>query len=66
VGEFETVPQFGPTPGEDGPTLLATNRHLRDVLRAKGYDVRYTEFAGSHDYIWWRGTLANGLMTLLG
>lgn len=36
VGEFETVPQFGPTPEEDGPTLLATNRHLRDVLRAKG------------------------------
>jgi enterochelin esterase family protein len=66
VGCFEDVPRFGPTPEEDGPTLLETNRNLRDILQAKGYEVHYTEFAGSHDYIWWRGTLADGLVALLG
>jgi enterochelin esterase family protein len=35
-------------------------------LRAKGYEVRYQEFAGDHDYINWRGTLADGLIWLFG
>jgi enterochelin esterase-like enzyme len=66
VGRFEAVPQFGPRPEEDGPTFVGANRHLRDVLWAKGCDVHHTEFAGSHDSIWWRGMLAEGLVTLLG
>ena len=49
-----------------GPSLLEANRHLRDVLRSKGYPVHYTEFAGGHDYISWRGTLAGALQALLG
>jgi enterochelin esterase family protein len=49
-----------------GGGILVPNRQLRDVLRAKGYEVRYQEFAGDHDYINWRGTLADGLIALLG
>jgi enterochelin esterase-like enzyme len=50
----------------DGSGILVPNRQLRDVLRAKGYEVRYQEFAGDHDYVNWRGTLADGLIYLLG
>ena len=49
-----------------GLGALEPNRHMRDVLLAKGYDVHYHEFMGGHDYINWRGTLADGLITLLG
>jgi enterochelin esterase-like enzyme/precorrin-6B methylase 2 len=46
--------------------LLASNRHLRDVMQAKGYPVFYREFSGGHSTVIWRGTLADGLLALLG
>lgn len=46
--------------------ILESTRHLRDVLRAKGYSVQHREYAAGHDYLHWRGTLATGLTALLG
>jgi len=46
-------------------TNLQGNRHLRDVLRAKGYEVIYREVGGDHDTVHWRAMLADGLMALL-
>ena len=45
--------------------ILFCTRTLRDVLRARGYEVHFQEFQGGHDYLSWRGTLADGLMALL-
>jgi enterochelin esterase-like enzyme len=45
---------------------LGTNRELRDILQLKGYSVTYQEFDSGHDYIWWRGSFANGLIALFG
>ncbi|SFM75939.1 enterochelin esterase [Pleomorphomonas diazotrophica] len=50
--------------GADG--ILETNRHLRDVLTARGYEVTAREYAGGHDYFVWRGALADGLLALFG
>jgi enterochelin esterase family protein len=48
------------------PTLLATNRNLRDTLLSKGYSVHYSEFNGNHGLFNWRGTLASHLIALVG
>ena len=50
----------------NGNSILLATRNLRDVLLAKGYDVHFEEFAGGHDYLSWRGTLADGLIVLMG
>lgn len=50
----------------NGNSILLTTRNLRDVLLAKGYEVHFQEFAGNHDYLSWRGTLADGLIVLIG
>ncbi|HXJ96919.1 MAG TPA: enterochelin esterase [Terriglobia bacterium] len=55
--------EFNATGGAD--SILFCTRTLRDVLRAKGYEVHFQEFAGGHDYLGWRGTLADGLIVLL-
>lgn len=49
-----------------GGAILESSRNMRDVLLAKGYDVHYREFASGHDYLNWRGMLADGLITLAG
>ncbi len=57
AGLFETAYPKG---------LLAENRRMRDVLEAKGYSIVYSEFAGGHEYLNWRGSLADGLIVLAG
>lgn len=55
----------GPTPG-DGPSMVASNRRLRDLLKRLGYEVHYAEFNGGHEYLNWQETLADGLLALHG
>jgi enterochelin esterase-like enzyme len=44
------------------PSILVANRHLRDTLRARGYEVSYTEVeGGSHAPESWRQRLPAGL-----
>lgn len=49
---------------DGGPNMVDSNRWLRDVMTAKGYDLCYREFGGGHDPLSWRGTLADGLINL--
>jgi enterochelin esterase family protein len=56
--------EFNATGSAD--SILFCTRTLRDVLRAKGYEVHFQEFVGGHDYLSWRGTLADGLIALMG
>lgn len=54
-----------PVPLADGLTQLTTNRHLRDALLRRGYDVvGYVEQPGGHDPLNWRRTLPQALSTL--
>ena len=55
----------GPTPG-NGPSILETNQHLRAVLERKGYEIHYTEIAGGHEPLSWRGGISDGLIQIIG
>lgn len=59
VGLFETGLA---TKGQ--PDALASNRLLREVLIGKGSKVHYHEFSGGHHPQCWRGTFADGLISL--
>ncbi|WP_086826425.1 alpha/beta hydrolase-fold protein [Allokutzneria sp. NRRL B-24872] len=40
---------------------ITHSRWLDQVLTQKGYDTAFREFAGGHDYAWWRGLFADAL-----
>lgn len=52
--------------GSPGAGILDSNRQLRNVLQAKGYPIEHVEYASGHDYLQWRGSLACGLISLIG
>ncbi len=47
-------------------TLLRGNRHMRDVLMAKGYWMDCREICAGHQYNSFRGTFPDGLIALIG
>ncbi|WP_170295337.1 enterochelin esterase [Paracoccus aestuariivivens] len=59
AGSFETS-------RGDSDGILQTSRILRDTLRLRGYDAAWREYAAGHDYLVWRGALADGLIALFG
>ena len=59
VGLLESKPTSTGFPGQ-----ILSNRHLRNVLQAKGYDVHYDEQMHGHDSMPWQGAFAEGLRAL--
>jgi enterochelin esterase-like enzyme len=54
-----------PTLGGSGPNFLHANRRFRDALKAKGYDLTYTELPrGNHAPQWWAPRLGEGIVLL--
>ncbi|HEV7219500.1 MAG TPA: hypothetical protein VGN39_11550 [Terriglobales bacterium] len=51
---------------ESYPMQIASNQHMRDVLRAKGYPIGYFEYDGGHAFLNWSGAMTRGLVFLLG
>jgi enterochelin esterase-like enzyme len=51
---------------ENGEGHLGANRHLRDILRLKGYPVRYQTYNGNHQFYCWRQTLVDATRWILG
>ena len=70
VGQMEFVANdadriFPPfVPGET--SLLAANRHLRDILEVKGYPVHYVENYADHEPLRWSRTLPDAVIASIG
>ena len=47
-------------------SMLISNRHFYDVLVTRGYDASFREFAGGHDILRWRDSIADALIATLG
>jgi len=59
VGSLESWPTPSGFPGQ-----VLANRHLRNVLRAKGYKVYYEEQMHGHDSFAWQAVIPEGLMAV--
>jgi len=49
---------------EGQSVIVLPNRHVRDILLAKGYRVTYRESPSNHDYMRWHISMADGLVSL--
>lgn len=61
VGSLETDMDPG-----DLTCMLSNNRHMRDVLQAKGYPLHYAEYRGGHNPMNWYRTMADAVLAVLG
>jgi len=62
----DTKPRFYLSLGDlESNAFAASNRHLRDVLRAGGYKLKWSRFSGNHNSRTWCAALAAGLEILL-
>jgi enterochelin esterase family protein len=62
VGALESSP-----PGGRMPDMIGPNRRMRDALLAAGHEiVQYREYNGGHDYVCWRGSIADALIAIAG
>ena len=60
VGNLEVAQML-----DGGPSQLAANQYLRDILQANGYLVSYQEYSGGHDSSSLEFPLAQGLIEIL-
>lgn len=61
VGVLESSPTSGRL-----PDMIEPNRRMRDALVAAGHEVHYREFNGGHDFVCWRGNIADALIAIAG
>jgi enterochelin esterase family protein len=61
VGVLESSPA-----GSRMPDMIEPNRRMRDALVAAGHQVQYREFNGGHDFVCWRGNIADALIAIAG
>lgn len=47
-------------------SLLDCNREMRDLLEQRGYQPRYREYSGGHNYTAWRNDVWRGLEIMFG
>lgn len=59
VGLLESTPSPSGFPGQ-----MPSNRHFRDVLRAKCYEGHYNERMHGHDSMCWQDLLPEALIAL--
>jgi enterochelin esterase family protein len=61
VGVLESSPAGGPI-----PDMIEPNRRMRDALTAAGHEMHYREYNGGHDFVCWRGNIADALIAIAG
>lgn len=52
--------------GTYGLSMLGQNQNLSAYLQERSFSITYAEYTGGHDYACWRGSIAQGLIALLG